>query len=254
METTSQQDIASHMYQSGRGWKVHSLTTYIRVHRRLAAALMLVTLLLCGSILLYLQQSDVYALSNHSGGCTQYKIHHGDTLSSIARHYNEDVWTLAQTNHISNINFIVSGTSLCIQSAQSQTAATKQSAHTNITALFQQTASKHNVPASLVMAIAWQESGWKQSAISADGGTGVMQIMPYTASWLNATEHTHYNPRQLRGNVQLGVIYLHILWNTFHGNLTDVISAYNEGAWNVTHRGIFNWGYVNSVLALMQRF
>jgi len=234
---------------------MHRLTA---VHYRLATILMLTALLLCVSILFTLQQSDVYALSSSAGGCTWYKVHPGDTLSSIAGRYNTNVQTLAQANHVSNVNLILPGRSLCIPSAQSQAGAayqiSAQASQANIAALLRKAATRYNVPAKLVMAIAWQESGWRQSAISPVGAIGTMQVMPGTATWLNATAHTRYNPHQLQGNILLGTLYLHILWNMFRGNLDDIISAYNEGAGNVIHLGIFNWNYVNSVLALMKRF
>jgi hypothetical protein len=237
---------------------MHRLTACVRVRYRLATILMLMAFLLCSSILLNLQHSDAYALSNHTGGCIWYKVRRGDTLSSIAGRYNTNIMTLARTNHISSINLILSGRSLCIPSAHSQIGTayqiSAQTSQANIAALLRQAAATYNVPARLVMAIAWQESGWRQSAISSAGAIGIMQVMPSTASALNAIEHTHYNPHQLQGNIQLGVLYLHILWNMFRGNLDNIISAYNEGAGNVIHLGIFNWNYVNNVLALMKRF
>ena len=120
--------------------------------------------------------------------------------------------------------------------------------------LFQQAATHHGLPVDLLEAIAWQESGWRQNVVSRDGGIGIMQLMPGTASGLNTQAHTHYNPYKLADNIALGATYLHSLWKGFHGNLTKVISAYNEGGWNVVHRGIFNWRYVNNVQALMRRF
>ena len=236
---------------------MHCPIACVRVHHKLATILMLVALLLCASILLNLQRPDVYALSNSAAGCRWYKVRHGDTLSGIARRYNINIGTLAQTNHISNVNFILSGRSLCIKAASQKGTAYQISAPTaqaNIAALLRKAAARYNVPVRLVMAIAWQESGWRQNVISSAGAIGIMQVMPGTAASLNATEHTRYNPHQLQGNIQLGTLYLHILWNMFRGNLDDIISAYNEGAGNVIRLGIFNWNYVNSVLALMKRF
>lgn len=264
MEMTSKQDIASHLCQPERERGMHSIIIAMRTHCKTIILLVLTTLLLCGSTLLYIQQPGVSALSR----CTWYKIHRGDTLSGIASRYNTDISTLAQTNHISNVNLIISGKTLCIPhsttahtgtSYQSlymanQVAVPVRASRVQVAQLLSKAASRHHIPANLVKAIAWQESGWNQSAISPDGGIGIMQIMPYTATWLNSVSHTHYNPHRLQDNIQLGTIYLHILWGMFHGNLVDVISAYNEGAWNVTHRGIFNWAYVNSVLSLMKRF
>lgn len=237
---------------------MHRLTACVRARHRLATIVMLIALLLCVSILLNLQQSDAYALSNSARGCTWYRVRHGDTLSSIAGRYNTNIGTLARANHISNVNRILSGRSLCIPSAHSQVGAayqiSVQASQKNIAALLRKAAARYNVPAKLVMAIAWQESGWRQSAISPVGAIGTMQVMPGTATWLNTTAHTRYNPHQLQGNILLGTLYLHILWNMFRGNLDNIISAYNEGAGNVMHLGIFNWNYVNNVLALMKRF
>lgn len=129
-----------------------------------------------------------------------------------------------------------------------------QSYRSQVIGLFRQASALHGLPVNLLEAIAWQESGWRQNVISRDGGIGIMQLMPRTASGLNAQTHAHYNPYKLADNIALGAIYLHSLWGGLHGNLTKIISAYNEGGWNVAHRGIFNWRYVNNVQALMQRF
>ena len=81
-----------------------------------------------------------------------------------------------------------------------------------------------------------------------------MQLMPYTAMGLNESTGIRRDPYHLWDNINLGATYLHSLWIGFHGNLTKVISGYNEGGWAVIHRGIFNWHYVNNVLYLMRVF
>ena len=104
------------------------------------------------------------------------------------------------------------------------------------------------------MAIAWQESGWYQHVIARDGGIGVMQIMPYTAQDINRSSGIRRDPYRLGDNIYMGANYLYWLWHNFRGNVVRVISAYNEGGWAVIHWGIFNWRYVNNVLALMRQF
>ena len=113
-------------------------------------------------------------------------------------------------------------------------------------------AALYGLPTSLMLAIAWQESGWTQHVIAWDGGIGVMQLMPYTAMSINAGIGQQLDPYSLEDNLDLGATYLQWLWDSFDGNLPQVISAYNEGGWAVRHRGIFNWHYVNNVLALMK--
>lgn len=199
--------------------------------------------------------------------CTWHRVTWGETLSAIARRYHTTSGVLARANRIHNENEIFVGQMLCIPAsaqASSQSGlssngkvrwyaynALENSSPDQISALLDQEAQHYQVPVSLLRAIAWQESGWHQHIIAHDGGIGTMQIMPYTATALNRAACTHYDPYKLRDNIALGALYLHSLMNGLHGNLTQVISAYNEGGWNVTHRGIFNWSYVHSVQLLM---
>ena len=120
--------------------------------------------------------------------------------------------------------------------------------------MLRRAAARYGLPANLLLAIAWQESGWYQHVIARDGGIGTMQVMPYTAMGINAGTGIRRDPYHLWDNINLGATYLSWLWHNFHGNLERVISAYNEGGWAVIHRGIFNWSYVRNVLSLMRRF
>src|SRR2546421_5289604 len=110
-----------------------------------------------------------------------------------------------------------------------------------VSSLLHQAARRYGFPANLLLAIAWQESGWYQHVIAWDGGIGVMQLMPYTAMGIDAGTRIRRDPYHLWDNINLGATYLRWLWNGLHGNLDKVISAYNEGGWAVIHRGIFNW-------------
>ncbi|QSB17336.1 lytic transglycosylase domain-containing protein [Natronosporangium hydrolyticum] len=65
-----------------------------------------------------------------------------------------------------------------------------------------------SVPAELVRAIAWQESGWQSDIIACDGGIGVMQVMPDTADFVNQRFEVSHDPHTLEGNTTLGVNYL----------------------------------------------
>ncbi len=78
-------------------------------------------------------------------------------------------------------------------------------------------AAAHNygLPVNLVMAIAWQESGWNQHVIARDGGIGVMQLMPYTAMGINASTGIRRNPYHLWDNINLGATYLSWLYHNF---------------------------------------
>lgn len=234
--------------------------------------------LLFGSTLVSRQQSAQAANPGAGNACTWYTVRYGNTLSGIARSYRTTAFTLGRVNYIANINLIFIGQRLCIPyhvgggngGGQSTSGggslgilsngyvrwyaynALQWSSRGQVSALLRQVAARYGLPANLVLAIAWQESGWTQHVIARDGGIGVMQLMPYTAMGINSGTGIRRDPYKLWDNLNLGATYLRWLWINFRGNLAKVISAYNEGGWAVIHRGIFNWNYVNNVMYLMR--
>jgi hypothetical protein len=234
------------------------------------ALLILTALMILGSTVIYAYQQTVFASGK---GCTWHTVHSGDTLSGIARRTGATVWTLVHVNHIANANVILIGQRLCIPYSQQSSRpgnlpassmlpngvirwyaynALEWSTRGQVTSMLRRAAVHYRLPVNLLLAIAWQESGWYQHVIAHDGGIGVMQLMPYTAMSINAATGTRRDPYHLWDNINLGATYLSWLWRSFHGNLPRVISAYNEGSWAVMHRGIFNWRYVRNVLSLMR--
>ncbi|MGO7185829.1 lytic transglycosylase domain-containing protein [Rhizobium brockwellii] len=84
-------------------------------------------------------------------------------------------------------------------------------------------ATRRGVDPNFALAIAEQESRFRQSARSAVGATGVMQLMPGTAAQLGV------NPYNTQGNIRGGVKYIKQLQGMF-GNRYDLIAAgYNAG-------------------------
>lgn len=82
---------------------------------------------------------------------------------------------------------------------------------------------RQGVDPNFALAIAEQESRFRQSARSPVGATGVMQLMPGTAAGLGV------NPYDLRDNIRGGVKYIKQLQGMF-GNRYDLIAAgYNAG-------------------------
>ncbi|MEU8297395.1 transglycosylase SLT domain-containing protein [Micromonospora sp. NPDC048909] len=132
------------------------------------------------------------------------------------------------------------------------------------------------IPLNLVKATAWQESGWQSNILACDGGIGLMQVMPATATWMNQRFEQSYDLDDYRDNAYLGVNYL--AWLTkYIGDmyfdadyrldaglctaeldsclLNAVISAYNYGHAAVAREGeplaVPNPQYVRNVRALM---
>lgn len=240
------------------------------------ALFILIALLVATFVQVASYQHEAYAAEmNADDTCTHYTIRVGDTLSAISARSHIDMLTLARANDILNINLIFAQRSLCLpqtnRGSLRQTHgkyipgilstgsvrwyaynALDRSNYYQVDALLRRAAAFYGLSAHLVIAIARQESNFQQHVIARDGGIGVMQIMPSTATWINTMTGTERDPYKLRDNIFMGAFYIRLLGDTFHWNTLKMISAYNEGPWAVSHQGIRNWNYVNNVLRLAE--
>jgi hypothetical protein len=85
-------------------------------------------------------------------------------------------------------------------------------------------ARQYGVDKSLVKAVIHAESGYDPKAVSRKGAAGLMQLMPQTAQGLKVGDS--FDPRE---NIQGGVRYLRFLLDTFKGDTTLALAAYNAG-------------------------
>jgi soluble lytic murein transglycosylase-like protein len=113
---------------------------------------------------------------------------------------------------------------------------------------------KYGVNASLVKAVIHAESGYDPNAVSRKGASGLMQLMPETAKSLKVADR--FNPKD---NVDGGVKYLRFLLDTFRGDVTLAVAAYNAGLNKVAkYGGIPPYNetrtYVNRVLSYMKSY
>jgi len=111
-------------------------------------------------------------------------------------------------------------------------------------------ARRYDVPRTLALAIAWQESGWQQRRVSSAGAIGVMQVMPDTGRWMRWYAGRPLRLRDTHDNVLAGMMTLRVLrsW-TKHDN--NAIAAYYQGLGAVRKHGYFRdtKQYVRSVRA-----
>ena len=113
---------------------------------------------------------------------------------------------------------------------------------------------KYGVNASLVKAVIHAESGYNPNAVSSKGASGLMQLMPSTAKSLKVADR--FNPKD---NVEGGVKYLRFLLDTFRGDVSLAVAAYNAGLNKVAkYGGIPPYNetrtYVNRVLSYMKSY
>lgn len=121
----------------------------------------------------------------------------------------------------------------------------------HVRSIIEKSARRHGVPASLALAVAWQESGWQEHVISSADAVGVMQLLPSTGRWMSTRAHRKLNIYGTRDNVLGGVLLLHyLLAHTRHDR--NAIGAYYEGLGAVRHSGLYpsTRAYVRSVTAI----
>jgi cell wall-associated NlpC family hydrolase len=118
--------------------------------------------------------------------------------------------------------------------------------------LFTQAASRHGVDASLLAAMASQESGFNASAVSPAGAQGLMQFMPSTAAGLGV------NPLDPSSAIDGAARYMSSLTQQF-GSTDLALAAYNAGPGTVSQYGGIppyseTQNYVRSVMSKAEAY
>jgi soluble lytic murein transglycosylase-like protein len=90
---------------------------------------------------------------------------------------------------------------------------------------------RYDLSPSLLEALVWQESRWRENAVSPAGARGLAQLMPATARYLGVNADDPY------ANLEGGARYLREQLNRFGGDLEKALAAYNAGPGRVERAG-----------------
>ena len=172
-----------------------------------------------------------------------YAIREGEGVYEVARRFGVDPTALARTNGIGVNASLAPGAELQIPGSLGR-----------MNALLTYVADEVGVSATLVRAVAWTESGWRQDVVSPTGAVGVMQLEPYSGEWVSR----HIASRRLdiwvaQDNVLAGSLLLHHLLDLHNGDDSAALGGYYQGAASVARNGLFDdtRQYQERVSALM---
>ena len=121
-------------------------------------------------------------------------------------------------------------------------------------AMIVRTARKHGVDPRLALAIAYQESGWNQRAVSVANAVGVMQVIPQGGQWASDLVGRKLNLLNTQDNITAGVVMLRALGRAT-SKTEHQVAAYYQGLGAVRTHGLYDEtrAYLRNVEAIKKR-
>ena len=193
----------------------------------------------------------------------------GETLMGISIRYQVMMRDIAAANGFSNLKWVYAGQRLRIPSAASTPVAAPAAAapapsvaaplttRSDVGAILDQTAREYGFNPAFVKALAYQESGWNQSARSSAGAVGVMQVLPSTGEFVESyLVGRELNLADTHDNITAGVAFLKHLYRLTGGNVDRTLAGYYQGLRSVQDNGLYpsTKTYIANIKALRDRF
>lgn len=97
---------------------------------------------------------------------------------------------------------------------------------------FDAAAEAYDIPASLLKAVGFTESGFTPTAVSSCGAQGIMQLMPKTSAAMGVSDP--FDPAQ---NIMGGAKCLRMMLDRYDGDVSLALAAYGAGPGNVDRAG-----------------
>jgi N-acetylmuramoyl-L-alanine amidase len=196
-----------------------------------------------------------------------YVVRPGDSLIAISKRFDVPVAELRLANKaLAASNVIKVGQTIQIPVSKSKTGL-PQSIRSNPERLRLRRVIRHwskanNIPADLVEATLYLESGWNQSRISSTGAVGVGQLMPGTAVYIKRdligprAGGLTLNEALPEHNIRMSARYLRHLLTVTNGDVDFALQGYYQGFGSIAANGLYrdSRDYAASVKALRKRF
>jgi LysM repeat protein len=202
---------------------------------------------------------------------SRYTIAPGDTLSGLALRFGVTRAALVAANGLANPNQLVAGRALVVPPAGTPAAPAavavaaprglplrlqQSPERLALVPVFQRWAAHYGVPADLLMAMTWLESGWQNHVVSPVGAVGIGQIMPDTTAWMSdVLIGEPLDPHDPDDNIRMSARYLRWLLDRNGGDARLALAGYYQGPASVTTSGLYpvTERYADNVLAFRDR-
>lgn len=231
----------------------------LRVLRAVVAAVAVVALAAGG-------QAGSSSSKGKGGGI--HVIRRGETLSGIAARFDVPLAALAAANAITDVDHVRAGRRLTIPRASkpAKAASVDSRLPARLRALpdrlallptFEAAARRHKVPADLLKAMTWLESGWQNDRVSSTGAVGIGQLMPATVAFVNdILLRADLDPARPEHNIEMSARFLAYLLAQTGGSHRTALASYYQGLASVRRHGPgrATERYVADVLALRRNF
>jgi LysM repeat protein len=210
-----------------------------------------------------LQTPGQEAIAVATSADATYVVQKGDNLSKLATRFGTTVAALAKANGLKTRSRIRIGQTLKVPFT-AMAVSTRLPARLRMTParlilmpLFDKWAAAYGVPADLLKAMTWMESGWQNGKVSSTGARGIGQLMPATVAFVSQQLiGTPLDPRRPEDNIRMSARYLRYLLDVHGGSVPSALAAYYQGIRSIRERGLYKdtKTYVSAIINLRPAF
>ena len=209
------------------------------------------------------------AASGPGGTAAVITVGRGQTLTAIAGEYHTTVAALVQVNGLADGDRILAGQHLTVPAgaasagggpgpaAGSGPRRPSSSARLALIPEFRRWSAHYGVPAPLLEAVTWWESGWQSGIVSSTGAVGIGQLEPATVAemraWIGIPGLSPWVPSD---NIRMSAAFLAHLLDATGWNASTAVASYYQGLASVRTDGIYpsTRHYVDGILAYERLF
>jgi LysM repeat protein len=205
------------------------------------------------------------------GSATSYQVKPGDNLSRIASQHGTTINAILSVNHLRSPNLIVIGQRLVLPDGGESSVWSSSGpqgplpsrllsspSRLALRPSFRHWAATYGVPADLLQAMTWYESGWQNTVVSKTKAVGIGQLMPDTVTFVNQVllGGAHLDARRPDDNIRMSARFLRYLLDRTGGRADQALAGYYQGLSSVRARGQYDdtKQYVAGVLSFRPSF